>query len=173
MIRSLLSITAFLFLVHVPLTAQNCASAPVALDFLEVNGIRALLSTGGDLWWDGRDGFYRILEPDFPTLNEPTGAFAGGLWLLGRDPGGSVKGSAQQYGRSTGRFDYTTGPLDAGGLPDVDCGRWDKFWEVTAEDLNNFFNNFNPNNPDLSAIPENIAGWPGVGNPLFQENNGF
>lgn len=157
-----------------PLNAQNCDN-PIAQVDLAVNGVRARLTTGGDLWWDGQDGRYEVTaDPGSPNVNPVSAIFAGGLWIGGLDPGGSIKMAAQKYGRSQGNFDYYPGPLTHEGITTGDdCANWDRFFPAIQSEIRLFRQLFDPANPDLSLIPENIAGWPGAGNPLFASIHGF
>jgi len=154
------------------LSAQSCQSSPTAQTDLAGNAITARITTGGDLWWNGDDAAYLVNEAG-PGAPQPSAVFAGGLWLFGTDPGGGIKGAAQQYGRATGRFDYGPGPLSQDGVSDPDCANWDRFWPITSEEIRNYLNVFDPDNPDISAIPANILNWPAVGNPHFAGIFGF
>lgn len=154
------------------LPAQNCESTPTAQIDLAGNAVTARITTGGDLWFDGQDGRYLVTEASNST-SRPSAVFAGGLWLAGRDPGGGLKVAAQQYGRSSGRFDYAPGPLTDQGIPFGECEAWDRFWPITSQEVRDYQIAFDPQNPDISVIPNTILGWPGVGNPHFTEVNGF
>lgn len=91
---------------------NNCDNAVTQID-QQINNVRARLTTGGDVWWDGNDGRYVVPKPP-PGVPEVSSIFAGGVWLGGMDPGGNLKIAAQQYGRSGGNFDYYPGPLNEG-----------------------------------------------------------
>ena len=118
---------------------QNCANAVSQID-QQINNVRARLTTGGDIWWDGSNGRYIVPKPA-PGAPEVSALFAAGIWIAGRDPGGNIKVAAQQYGRGSGNFDYYPGPLHEGSAdfpggplqdprrgttgPDT-CARWDQ-----------------------------------------------
>lgn len=146
---------------------------------MEINNVRARLTTGGDVWWDGNNGRYIVPKPP-PGVPEVSSIYAGAVWLGGRDPGGGLKVAAQDYGRSTGDFDYYPGPLTPEGTVQRDtCERWDRFFTVRGENIRQFRVAYqtakdNENLPlDPESIPEDILGWPSVGNPFFQDINGF
>lgn len=156
------------------LSAQNCEITPTARFDLAGNAVTARITTGGDLWWDGDDSAYFVTDGDNgPGSARPSAIFAGGLWMAGLDPGGGLKMAAQQYGRGLGRFDYGPGPLDENGTTGPDCVNWDRFWPITREEINLYFNNFDLQNPDISVIPEAVLGWPAAGNPHFAGMEGF
>ncbi|WP_020570271.1 T9SS type A sorting domain-containing protein [Neolewinella persica] len=157
-----------------PPSSQNCETPPSAQIDLAVNGVRARLTTGGDLWWDGQNGLYEVTaDVNSPNVNPVSSIFAGGLWIGGMDPGGGLKIAAQQYGRSQGRFDYFPGPLTDEGVAFGVCEEWDKFFVITRAEINDYLVNFDPANPQDYQFPTNIAGWPATGNPLFEGIHNF
>lgn len=157
---------------------SNCDNATSQFD-QEVNNVRARLTTGGDVWWDGNDGRYIVPKPP-PGVDEVSSIFAGAVWLGGRSPSGELKVAAQQYGRSGGRFDYYPGPLTPAGTISADtCARWDRFWTVSGNNIRSFRGQVaeaeaNGTFPiDPSMIADDILGWPGANNPYFFDLNGF
>ena len=165
---------------------NNCANAVTQID-QQINNVRARLTTGGDIWWNGSDGRYIVPKP---VLGGPevSSIFAAGLWLGGRDPGGNLKVAAQQYGRSAGNFDYYPGPLNAGdpnfpGGPLQDprrgtiepdtCAHWDKFFIVSGDNITAHVNAWRQavaageTSLDPANIPDDILGWPARGNQFF------
>lgn len=168
-------IPGFLFMFFISgLNAQACESTPTAQIDLAVNGVRARLTTGGDLWWDGQSARYEVTaDADSPNVNPVSAIYAGGLWIGGVDPGGGLKVAAQEYGRGGGLFDYFPGPLTEDGLAVGECEAWDKFFVITREEINEYLANFDPADPDAYQLPNNIAGWPGTGNPLFEGVHSF
>lgn len=145
----------------------------------KVNNVRARLRTGGDPWWDGNDGKYIVPHVD-PGEVEVSSIFAGGVWLGGVDPGGSLKVACQTYGNPSGNTDFWTGPLDPNeGTTDKEiCERWDRFFEVYATEIDEHLRLYNESiatgssyDPDL--IPKGVKGWPAKGNEFFFEINEF
>ncbi|OAV45929.1 hypothetical protein A3850_014180 [Lewinella sp. 4G2] len=156
---------------------NNCDNAIRQTD-MEINNVRARLTTGGDVWWDGRNGRYVVPKPP-PGEDEVSSLFAGAVWLGGTDPGGGLKVAAQSYGRNNGAFDYYPGPLTDEGTTSRDtCARWDRFFTVSGENIRNFRADFEEalslgSDLDPGQVPEDILGWPATGNPFFFEVNGF
>lgn len=155
-----------------------CDNATAQID-MEINNVRARLTTGGDVWWDGDNGRYIVPKPP-PGVPEVSSIFAGAVWLGGRDPGGGLKVAAQDYGRSSGAFDYYPGPLTPRGTVERDtCERWDRFFTVKGDDILLLIERYEealaadalPLDPE--NVPRSILGWPSVGNPYFFEVNGF
>ncbi|MEL6355491.1 MAG: hypothetical protein AAFQ37_01015 [Bacteroidota bacterium] len=156
----------------------NCDNAVAQIE-QQVNNVRARLTTGGDVWWDGNDGRYVVPKPP-PGVSEVSSIFAGAVWLGGRRPGGDLVVSAQQYGRGSGQFDYYPGPLTPDGTVEADtCARWDRFFVVTGESIREHIANYqlaleNMELPlDPASIPQDILGWPSTGNPYFFDINGY
>ena len=157
---------------------SNCDNAVAQVD-MAINNVRARLTTGGDVWWDGSDGRYVVPKPA-PGLPEVSSIFAGAVWLGGRDPGGGLKVAAQDYGRSGGQFDYYPGPLTAEGTTDAEtCARWDRFFIVRGDDIREFLALYNEAEEldalplDPSVVPESLLQWPGKDNPHFATENRF
>ena len=166
---------------------QNCDNAVTQID-QQINNVRARLTTGGDVWWDGNNGRYVVPKPP-PGVPEVSSIFAGGVWLGGRDPAGNLKIAAQQYGRSQGNFDYYPGPLNEGdpefpGGPLQDprrgtvgrdtCAQWDKFFVVSGANIDMHVTAWRRAQEegetflDPATIPEDILGWPARGNRFFE-----
>ncbi|NJC25086.1 hypothetical protein [Neolewinella antarctica] len=154
---------------------NNCDNAIAQID-QEINNVRARLTTGGDVWWDGSNGRYIVPKPP-PGVPEVSAIYAGAVWLGGRDPGGGLKVSAQQFGRGGGEFDYYPGPLTDEGTTSRDtCAEWDRFFTVSGESIRAVRAAFTENDGEplrVEDIPEDILGWPSTGNPYFSRVNGF
>jgi hypothetical protein len=153
----------------------NCVNPSAQAD-LNINAVRARITNGGDLWWDGQDGRYEVTsDENSPNVNPVSAIFAGGLWIGGKDPGGGIKLAAQQYGRGQGNFDYFPGPLTDEGINEDgdDCSKWDRLFVIYRQDIDDYFANLDPTNPNATEVPANLAGWPAFGNPLFEDAHGF
>ncbi len=156
----------------------SCSNAVSQID-QEINNVRARLTTGGDVWWDGNDGRY-IVPKTPPGVPEVSSIFAGAVWLGGVDPGGNLKVAAQTFGRSAGQFDYYPGPLEENGTVEQDtCARWDRFFVVSGANIQQHIAAFRQavaqgeTSLDPATIPEDILGWPAFGNRFFQDIRGF
>jgi hypothetical protein len=145
----------------------------------DVNNIRATLTSGGDVWWNRSDGKYVVPKVE-PGQTEVSSIFAGAVWLGGVDPGGNLKVACQQYGNSSNRSDFWTGPLSPdGGVTSKDvCDRWDRFFEVTREEIELHLQLFRAARDEgaeytVDMIPDGVKGWPGKRNPYFFSLNQF
>lgn len=133
------------------------------------NHIRTVINTGGDMFWDLQNGHF--LAP-FTGSKTPTTLFAAAIWMGAYDDTGNLKVAAQTY-RSSTRQEYHPGPLNPDGSQFSEhCGSWDTIWSVARFEillhLNDYLNNGIVDDPMPS-----IFGWPGAGNPYFEEINGF
>ncbi len=149
-------------------SGQGTCSGSLTQRDLSINNIRARLHTGGDLWWDGADG--RYIAPKVPPgTPQISSLFAGSLWMGGVDAGGNLKLAAQTYGRSSGSFDYYTGPIKTGPFPisETTCENWDQFFATTAEDINQHKADLADNGTIDGPVPVSILGWPAKGNEDF------
>lgn len=160
---------------------DNCDNAVAQMD-MAVNNVRARLTTGGDIWWDGDAGRYVVPKVSAGSP-EVSSLFAGAVWLGGVDDGGSLKVACQTYGRSTGDFDFWPGPLvpdgpDQGTVDKETCADWDRFFVVNASSIKAHRLNFEQAvaagvDLDPNTIPTDLKGWPGRGNPYFFDIHGF
>lgn len=161
---------------------SNCDVAKAQRD-QAINNVRARLTTGGDVWWDGNDGLYVV--PKVPPTEPPVSSlFAGAVWLGGVDAAGNLKVAAQTYGRSGGQADFWSGPLtplnaeNPGETDQQTCTDWDAFFVVTGAEIDEHIRLYNEaienGTPyEASQIPAGVRGWPARGNPFFFEVNEF
>ena len=73
-------------------------------------------------------------------------------------------------------MDYSSGPLDQfTGTTDIEqCRNWDRFYEVTSEEIERHLRLFEQNsNYDEASIPKGVKEWPARGNPFFESVFGF
>ncbi len=156
---------------------SDCAPAQ-ATTVLEINNVRARLSTAGDSWWNG--GY--VVPATSPGSTEPpvTAIFAGSLWLGGIDEGGNLKMAAQTYGHESGKEEFWPGPLNEQGTTATEsCSNWDRFFKVNKGSVAIFRANWDiaisegRTVLEEEEIPDEIKGWPALGNPFFEEIHGF
>lgn len=151
---------------------SDCA-APRAQTELSINNVRAKLLIAGDMWWDLEEAGYIV-----PKNLGVAAVFAGAIWMGAKDPTGNLKVAAQTY-RTRTRNDYFAGPLDEYGENSLlSCNQWDRFFRVKADEVHLHINRFAKSREHgipypYTEIPDNILGWPAVGNPFFAEINGF
>jgi hypothetical protein len=157
---------------------ENCDNALAQTD-MDINNVRARLTTGGDVWWDSTDGVY-VVPKNAPGQPPVSSIFAGAVWLGGVDPAGNLKVAAQTYGRSSGNFDYWPGPLDpeTGTTNQEECAKWDKFFTVSGESIDEHLRNWelakaNGETYDPDDIPIDVKGWPARGNEFFFDIHQF
>ncbi len=157
---------------------MDCASGEAQTD-LAINNVRARLRTGGDLWWNLNEAKY-VVPQVAPGETEVSSIFAGAVWLGGLDEGKNLKTACQTYGASSGSEDFWPGPLtDDGSVGPDTCANWDRFFKVSGESVSihrqNWANAVAEGRLELdpSEIPEDVKGWPGLGNPFFFEIHEF
>lgn len=156
-----------------PLIASNranCRAAIAQID-LDINNVRARLTTGGDVWWDGSDGLYVVPKPS-PGQPAVSSIFAGGVWVGGNDEAGNLKLAGVTYKSLTDNFDWYSGPLDLQGETEESvCRNWDKFFVVSGENIKNIIGKLG--NIDCDSIPDDIKYWPGDNNPHWGDKYDF
>lgn len=131
---------------------------PEASAVLELNNVRALIHSGGDMWWDLK----QFARYEIPKGSGKNSLFLGTLWIGGTDINGQLKIAAQQY-RSNGP-DYYTGPLDKTNaeVSAAVCKEFDRVWKITRAEVAMFRKCFNENSPDCPPVPESIKNWPAI-----------
>jgi hypothetical protein len=152
---------------------MNCQPAQANFD-LEINNVRARLLTGGDIWWNKADGRYIVPKPA-EGFDEVSSIFAGGVWIGGVDPNGSLKLAGVQYATGA-NTDWYPGPLDESGQTDAEvCEDWDRFFNVKGADILKHISAFDQGEDDFNCddVPDAIKYWPGKGNPFWGERYSF
>lgn len=112
--------------------AANCLPSANANE-LNINNTRAVIQTGGDMWWDFTRAQYEI-----PKNSGHTALFAGALWLGGRDVSGQLKVAAQRF--RSGGVDFWTGPLSTvdAEISAATCAEYDKHFLTTRLEVQQF-----------------------------------
>ena len=159
--------------------AASC-TPPSGSSFLELNNVKALIHTGGNLW--------QISGQNFSQYEIPKGAgtmalFTSALWLGGVDINGQLKLAALRYRNGQ---DYWTGPLTTAGdatIPTEVCEQYDQHYRITKdevklfnewftaglEDVQNGTNIQSSQFPDYQ-IPQGILEWPAHGDPALGQD---
>lgn len=160
--------------------AANCLPSASAEE-LNINNTRALIQTGGDMWWNFTRSRYEI-----PKGSGHTALFAGALWLGGRDVSGQLKVAAQRF-RSQG-VDFFTGPLSTvdAEITQATCAEYDKHFVTTRIDVQNFVNWFELGREDAAngtnkqaenfpnySPPKFLYEWPAHGRDFAPFNEDF
>lgn len=146
----------------------GCEPAKTSTE-IAINNVRALIHTGGDMWWD-LQGKARYEVPQGSGVNA---LFAGAIWVGGHDANGQLKLAAQRF-RQDG-IDYWPGPLTTDGLayvsPEI-CTAYDRHYVITKSTVKEFrewWKCTQDINCDESVefpeyhIPEIILNWPAHG----------
>ena len=150
-------------------TSAGCLPPSTSAE-LNVNNVRALIHSGGDMWWD----LIANARYEIPKGSGKHSLYVGNLWIGGREANTqTLKVAAQRY-RNAG-VDYWTGPLDTLGSASIDaetCDLYDQLWQISRTEVEIFrlCNCINPNDPSCEGytVPESIKKWPG--NPIVQGN---
>ncbi|MFC2119221.1 T9SS C-terminal target domain-containing protein, partial [Bacteroidota bacterium] len=147
--------------------AANCSQGNTST-MIELNNVRALIHTGGDMWWDFQKAVYEI-----PKDSGKTALWTGSIWIGGVDVNDQLKLAALRY-RSNG-VDYWPGPLiiegrGRGTTNSEVCYQYDKHWEISRYQVSDFRDWYNASDEEKSrewegyTIPSVILNWPAHGN---------
>lgn len=147
--------------------AANCPQPSKSTE-LAINNVRALIHTGGDMWWNlvGQSQY------EVPKGSGRTALFSGSLWIGGVDDAGQLKVAAQRF-RANG-VDFYTGPLSTltSEVSSTTCSEYDRFFESTKQEVAEFKSWFEAGqeSAELQAelfpnysVPDFIKEWPAHG----------
>jgi hypothetical protein len=162
--------------------AASCSPA-TSLTFMELNNVRALIHTGGNLWQVPGAGGFGSSMYEVPKGSGIMAVFAGSLWLGGVDVNGQLKLAALRYRSGN---DYWPGPLTISGDAEVGpevCAEFDQHYVITKQEVEIFdawynagvfddINNTNTQIADFPAytIPEAILNWPAHGDVSLDQD---
>ncbi len=152
--------------------SAGCVQASASTE-LELNNVRALIHTGGDMWWD-LQGTARY---EIPKGSGKMALFAGGIWIGGVDVNDQLRSCFVRY-RANG-VDYWPGPLITSGneqasvTSDV-CSQYDRHFVVSRQEVAKFRTYINAKlegNTEITeseeydgyTIPKIIMEWPAHG----------
>jgi hypothetical protein len=147
---------------------SGCLPAATSAE-LDLNNVRALIHTGGDMWWD-----YGAQVPRYevPAGSGKHSLFAGGIWIGGEDVNGQLRLCARMY-RTDGN-DYWPGPLVKSGdaianvTSDV-CVQYDKLFKIKREQVEDFVGWYTADAATKAKLypnystPQIILNWPAHG----------
>lgn len=145
-----------------PGVAANC-NPPTAATELNINNTRALIQSGGDMWWDFSRPRYEI-----PKGSGKNSLYAGSLWLAGQDISGQFKVAALRFRQGN---DYWTGPLSTvdAEIDPATCNFYDRQWETSRSMVAEFVAWFNADPTTREqlfpgyTVPSVILEWPAHG----------
>jgi len=165
---------------NIPNNRAASCTPPTGSSFLELNNVKALIHTGGNLW--------QISGQNFSQYEIPKGAgtmalFTSALWLGGVDINGQLKLAALRYRNGQ---DYWTGPLTTTGdatILNEECEAYDRHYRITKDEVKLFNEWFtsgiedqlygtniqNTQFPDYQ-IPQSIIDWPAHGNTALGQD---
>ncbi|OFX28512.1 MAG: hypothetical protein A2033_01760 [Bacteroidetes bacterium GWA2_31_9] len=151
----------------VKMVTAGCSPATSSTE-LDLNNVRALIHTGGDMWWDLQGN----PKYEVPAGSGKTALFAGSIWIGGLDVNGQLKIAAQRF-RQDG-IDYWPGPLITSGdgqgtITEDICRQYDKHFVITRNEVSMFrswYNSPKADRPELFpsySVPKIIEEWPAHG----------
>jgi len=158
------------------INASGCVT-PSARSEMALNNIRALIFTGGDMWWDLQGN----PKYEIPKGSGKTSLFCGAIWIGGTDVNGQLRVAAARY--RTGQ-DYFTGPLisNQGTTSPEECLKYDKHFKITRNEVAEFRSWWNAKQEgntellntqfkDYNGPPTDITNYPGNNtNPDYEHN---
>jgi hypothetical protein len=104
--------------------SQSCG-VPTAIDFLDINNVRATI-TNGQRVWQGADfnAGYEV-----PAGEGVSALYAGSLWIGGVSPDQQLKLAVGTF--SGDGTDFFAGPLGDDAATNIDqCQQWDRIWKL-------------------------------------------
>ena len=158
--------------------AAGC-NPPNASTFLELNNVKALIHTAGNLW--------QIPGQNFCHYEVPKGSgimalFTSSLWLGGVDVNGQLKLAALRYRNGQ---DYWNGPLTTTGEAEITsqiCNEYDQHFKITKEEVQQFNGWYNAGLYDQAngtttqadnfpeyQVPSSILEWPAHGDVTLDQ----
>ena len=116
--------------------ADNCSPSTARTE-IDLNNVRALIETGGNMWQDrSSPGGPAYEVPKTDDRSGPHSLFAGSLWMGGLSPDNQLKLAAVRF-RQVGN-DFWPGPLTNDGtasIPQEICTAYDKTWKTKRDDV--------------------------------------
>lgn len=139
-----------------------CQAQPAYYTLEGVNATRATFRADGLLFSDGEGGGFELAEGGGAFLRRA------GLWIMGVDPSGNLKGAIHPVDSST-ESDFESGFLSNDGTEVLGA---QQFWEVAREDVTAHLLDYYDDGIVDEPI-EAIFSWPGRDNPFSETYNGF
>ena len=113
--------------------AATCAP-PTTTSFLELNNVRAMIHTAGNLWQRPNEN---LSQYEVPKNSGIIALFTAALWLGGTDVNNQLKLAALRYRNGQ---DYWTGPLSQVFAETTyeECEKYDKHFISTRDEIREF-----------------------------------
>jgi hypothetical protein len=149
---------------------ESCEPSKTSTE-LGINNVRALIQTGGDMWWD----LQGKAKYEVPADGGVSALYAGAIWVGGKDANGQLKMTAMKF-RQRG-IDTWPGPLVVSGpeqatvTQDI-CREYDKHFVITkvmVKEFREWWAWSQDPERDLTSdianytIPDIIMNWPAHG----------
>lgn len=146
-----------LALLAIPIFAAD-ANAQWGYGVLDINSVRAGVSSNGGLFWDYSNQQYEI-----PAGGTAHTFYAAGLWIGGLDASNQIHLAAQTY-RQTGS-DFFTGPvMNQSSYSAANDLLWSQVWKINKSTIDSFLIwRANPSIYPNYVVPAAITSWPGNG----------
>lgn len=142
--------------------AADCAPPASSIE-LDLNNVRTLIHSGGDMWWD----LQSVPQYEVPKGSGKHALFAGSLWMGGVDVNNQLKVAAVRF-RQVG-YDFWPGPLNTvtAEIDPATCSEYDRFFPITRSEVDQFVAWQLSDDPETEypgyVIPESILNWPAHG----------
>ncbi|PLX08666.1 MAG: T9SS C-terminal target domain-containing protein, partial [Marinilabiliales bacterium] len=149
--------------------AAGCVPA-TSSTVLELNNVRTLIHTGGDMWWD----LMGAPKYEVPKNSGKHALFAGTIWVGGTDVNGQLRLAGLMH-RTYG-VDYWPGPLVTSGperanVTSDDCVQYDRHFVISRSEVEKFRAWYNADEETRATadeyqgytVPKIIEEWPAHG----------
>ena len=158
--------------------AATCAP-PTTTSFLELNNVRAMIHTAGNLWQRPNEN---LSQYEVPKNSGIMALFTAALWLGGTDVNNQLKLAALRYRNGQ---DYWTGPLSQVFAETTyeECEKYDKHFISTKDEIREFNAWFETGLSDQQngtnqqaalfpnyQVPDIIKTWPAHGNTALGQD---
>ncbi len=118
--------------------------------YLDINNVRARILNNGNLFWRGSPAVYEV-----PQGGGAQAIFTSGIWI-GGNVGGQLRVAAARYGD----YHFWAGPLDDNGAPPADCSQFDRLYNVSIDDIQDY--------EATGVMTPDLRDWPtGLGAPTY------
>lgn len=153
------------------LSLRETCDQPIDKWYQNINNVRAILTSGGDVWTENAKGRYIVPKKE-NSADEVSSLYSGAVWIGGKDASNNIKLAASDY-RSSSEYDFYSGPLDLNGATSKDvCIKWDKHFKVLGSEIDLHIASHDRavasgNDMNCDSIPDGVKFWPAKGNPYF------
>lgn len=142
--------------------AADCLPPSGSIE-LDLNNVRTLIHSGGDMWWD----LQGVAQYEVPKGSGKHALYAGSLWMGGVDVNNQLKVAAVRF-RQVG-YDFWPGPLNTttAEIDPATCSEYDRFFPITRAEVDQWVAYTLSDDPESEypgyVVPESILDWPAHG----------